>query len=833
MPSIRFTLVTADNCAMTKTFSQDAFGNVTSSAIAHMTAGNAKVIEIDGPEQLAAFLPLLKPNQAITCGVPQVGDTLLTTRAGAEFNPTAVARTNEAFRYLDAPALMPIDIDTATGMYRSVGEVLDALEAASPWLRHVYRVARPSSSSYVAGRGLRGVHVYVPVSRGTDIPELGKRLQIEQWATGRGSIVISKSGALLVRQLSDALVYQPSRLMFEAAPQLEGDVQRVVPPAESWLERAAVMGQGRPAKFKTAEGWLDAQELPPLRDIERRRFEVNVRQAKDRMRVEAKQVALNYHKANALAAGLDDGDRRGAQALRALGDKRLPPSWPLALAGSPLPVPAGAIIGNLPTYLGRFCADPFDALRPDLTESHKTKAEIVAMHGKPGVWSHKLQEFFEFSMDGEPELSTPLDIAAENLCGVIEEWPDKKDKKRNSLSNVIFAVGLLAKQADIRLTFDVCLDAFSRDEVPSDGEWLRAVTRLGCSCVSAGTLREALEELARANPVDPWKDAVLSLPLWDGKPRVDSLFVDTFGAVPCEAQSYAARAVLAGLVMRQLLPGAPAPVVPVLIGPQGHGKGLFIAEMAKAMGFPPPTELAFTDDRRMSMAAARAPLDELCEMAGLGKRDAEDVKRWTTDTQDVYRRPYDKKEETHPRRFVLIGTANKNELNRDETGNRRFMPVLTLQSPSSDWSVEVPQLFAEAKAKYCTDMASYFRLIREAAEAVFEYNMDAMSRGEGMPVSDLDDLLPPHLERLMSDKHRVQSSAIRVALDVQATGRKFSAHEVSRWLKARGWTAGADSRGMRYYTAPQTFIDMCETLVQTAPNPFANHTAENLHHVAA
>lgn len=830
MPAIRFTLVTADNCAMTKTFSQDPFGNVTSSAIAHMTAGHAQVIDVDSPDQLAAFFPTLGPNQAITCGVPQVGDTLLTTRAGAEFNPNAVARTNEAFRYLDAPALFPIDVDTATGMYRSVGEVLDALEAASPWLRHVYRVARPSSSSFIADRGLRGVHVYVPVSRGTDIPELGKRLQIEQWAAGRGWVTISKSGALLVRQLSDALVYQPSRLMFEAAPQLEGDVQRIVPPEEAWVERAAQMGAGRPAKYKTAEGWLDAQELPALRDIERRRFEVAVRQAKDRMRVEAKQVALNYHKANALAAGLDDGDRRGAQALRALGDKRLPASWPLSLAGEPFPTPVETILGNLPAFLGRFCADPFDALRPDLTEHHKTKAEIVAMHGRPGVWSHKLQEFFEFTNDEELELLTPLDIAAENLCGVIDEWPDRKDKKRNSLANVLFAVGLLAKQAGIRLTYDVCLDAFSREGVPTDGEWLRAVTRLGCSCVAAGTLREAMEVLGRLDPVDPWRDTILGLPVWDQRPRVDTLFVDTFGAVPSEAQSYAARVMLAGLVMRQLIPGAPVPVVPVLIGPQGHGKGLFIADLAKAMGFPPPTELSFTDDRRMSMAAARTPLSELCEMAGLNKRDAEDIKRWLTDTQDVYRRPYDKKEEPHPRRFVLCGTANKWELNRDETGNRRLMPVLTVQAPAPDWSVEVPQLLAEAKAKYCSGMEVYYRLIREAAQAVFEFNQDAMSRGEGMPVSDLDDILPPHLERLINDRHRVQSSAIRTALDVHTTGRKFSAHEVARWLKARGWQPGADSRGMRYYTAPQTFLDICQTSEQTssATNPFA--TTETAHH---
>lgn len=828
MPSIRFTLITADNCDMTKTFTKDPFGNVSSTAIAHMTAGRAQVVEIDCPTRLAALLPTLGANQALTCGVPLAGDTILTTRAGADFNPHAVARTNESFRFLDAPALLPIDVDTDAGTYRSVGDVLDALEAASPWLRHVLRVARPSSSSYVEGRGLRGVHVYLPVTRGTDIPELGKRLQIEQWAASRGFVKISKSGALLVRQLSDALVYQPSRLMFEAAPQLTPDVVRAVPADAAWIERPA-LSNGRPPKYKTPEGWLDAQELPPVKDIERRRFDVAVRQAKDRLRVEAKQVALNYHKANALAAGLDDGDRRGAQALRALGDKRLPLSWPLALAGEPYTTEVGAVVGHVAAYLGRFCADPFDSLRPDLIEGHKTKAEIVSMHGKPGVWSHKLQEFFEFAEGAEGELDTPLAVAAERLCGVIEEWPDRKDKKRNSLANVIFAVSLLAREAGIRLTFDVCLNALAGDDAPEIADWLHGVTRLGCSCVSADTLRQAIESLAKANPVDPWRDAVLALPEWDKTPRLDTLFEDVFGAFPSEAQTYAARAVFAGLVMRQLWPGAPAPVVPVLIGPQGCDKGQFIAQAAESLKLPPPVELVFSDDRKMSMQAARAPLDELCEMAGLGRRDAEDVKSWITNTQDVYRRPYERNEEEHPRRFVLIGTANKWELNRDETGNRRLMAILVQHAAAPGWAVEVPQIVAEAKARFCQDRKLYLQLIREASDAVREFNKQAMASGQGMPVSDLDDLLPPLLERQLAgaERPRVQSSMIRTALDAQITGRRFGAHEIARWLKARGWEPGTDGKGMRYYTAPQSFLDILENLpkLSSKSNPFEERAA--------
>jgi hypothetical protein len=229
----------------------------------------------------------------------------------------------------------------------------------------------------------------------------------------------------------------------------------------------------------------------------------------------------------------------------------------------------------------------------------------------------------------------------------------------------------------------------------------------------------------------------------------------------------------------------------------------------------------------MSMQAARAPIDELCEMAGLGRRDAEDVKSWITNTQDVYRRPYERNEEEHPRRFVLIGTANKWELNRDETGNRRMMPVLVQHAATPGWQVEVPQIVAEAKARFCGDRKVYLKLIREAADAVREFNREAMANGQGMPVSDLDDLLPPLLERHLRDaeRHRVQSAMIRTALDAQITGRRFSAHEIARWLKSRGWEPGTDGKGMRYYTAPQSFLDNIESFAKVVPNPFTGVAA--------
>lgn len=808
--AIKLTLITSSSCELAKKYTLEN-GKPVGSALAHMTSGHAKVIEIGKLEDLRDTLDLLTPWQAITAGVPIVGDTELTTRAGTEFKPDAVARTNEHFRYLDTPALFVIDVDTDSSVYRTVDEVVDALEICSPWLTQVVRVARPSASSFVGDRGLRGVHVYVAVTRGSDIPELAMRLQIDQWANGRGRVIISKSGALLVRQLSDASMYQPSRLMFEAPPVLGEGVTRVVPPDQEWLERAATL-MGTAAKYRTDDGMLDVRMMPKIKDIDILRFEKAVRRARTAKKPEAKRIALDYHRANREAAGLEDGDVLGVQALRAMGDKVLPPSWPIVFErdGELLRGTVRDALGALDVVAGRRCADPFDATRFDLTASDLRAGEIVTMRGKPGIWSHKMGEFFAFGDSDTVELSHPLELAAERLCGTIEEWPDRNDKKRSSVSNLMFAVELLCREAKITLAYDVCADQVTASDDPPIGMWVNAVTRLGASSVSVGTLETALDTVARARPVDPWKDSILALPLWDKVPRVDKFFTDTFAAPGSEALVGASQAFFAGIVMRQLHPGAPAPVVPVLIGDQGVDKSLFLIKLAEKMGWPMPTPVVFShDERKMAMSAARSPVAELAEMSGLGKREVEDVKRWTTDTQDVFRTPYGRREESHPRRFVLLGTANKHELNRDETGNRRFMPVMCEESAPLDWSAELPQILAEAKARFCQTWDDYVKLIRRVPELVKQFNAEAMRQGIGTVKSDLDDLLPPILATLLNQDDRklsVRSADIRKALDASHSGRRYDARAVSSWLKTRNWQERKNGQGLREYRAPEGWV---------------------------
>lgn len=823
MADIQFTMITADNCDLTKRYRKVDSGEIESSAIAHMTQGAAQVMRLADVTELDVLLRHLSPNQAITCGLPTVGSCLLTTRAGAEFRSDAVARTNESFSWHYGPSLFPVDVDVDTGAFRTVGEVLDALESCHPWLRHIVRMARPSSSSFVGGRGLRGVHVYFAVTRGTDIPKLAERMQVEQWAANCGYIKISKSGALLTRQLSDDLVYQPSRLMFEASPVCEGDVVREIPPDQALIVRAD-RPVGQPMRGRTPEGLLDCAELPGLREIEYRRFETRRRQARDARRSEAKRVAIDYQKSNAIAQGYDakEGERYGLMATRALGDKLLPAAWELFVKDIGR-VKVSEVLAAGPSAYGFQCADPFDTWRQDLEPKHCNKAEIVLMGDRPGVWSHKLQQFFAFTDSASANLASPLDQAAEKFCGLLE-YPEKMTKSA-SLANVKFACEVLLQEIDAPPRMNAATGYIDRAHCPSLSALIDALTRVGCANVSKSAIENALEAIGEVNAYDPWKDAILSLPTWDKVPRLDAVFLDVCSALVTDAVMLTGRALFAGIVMRQLRPGAGMPIVPVLIGRQGFGKSQFVLAICKALSLPPPSSIIFTDARTMSMRAARSIVAELSEMSGMGKRDLDEIKAWTGDTVDAYRRPYDREEKEHPRRFVLIGTANQNELNRDVTGNRRFMPIEVLAPISPAWAIEIPQLLAEAKARFCDDERVYSALLREASDAVYAHNYEAMLHGEGVPEHTLDDLLPQIIRALLlnSGKRRAYSGDIRKALDQQGSGRTISSREVAQWFKRKGWQKGEDNRG-RYFEAPDSY-----TLEQAPSNivsgPFGNAAA--------
>ena len=87
------------------------------------------------------------------------------------------------------------------------------------------RVIRASTSAgiYNADTGERfpgsgGLHVYVFVGDGEDIPRFLETLQKRAWLAGFGWIMVAARGQLLVRSIVDTSVGLPERLSFEGPP---------------------------------------------------------------------------------------------------------------------------------------------------------------------------------------------------------------------------------------------------------------------------------------------------------------------------------------------------------------------------------------------------------------------------------------------------------------------------------------------------------------------------------------------------------------------------------------------------------------------------------------
>ena len=195
---------------------------------------------------------------------------------------------------------------------------------------------------------------------------------------------------------------------------------------------------------------------------------------------------------------------------------------------------------------------------------------------------------------------------------------------------------------------------------------------------------------------------------WDGKHRLDTLFIDCLG-VDDDPSGYA-RAVtrkwLAGAVKRVYEPGCKFELVPMLAGEQGIGKSSLIRRLASPAFF--NDSLAGMSDKDDRISLLGNWILELSELEALKKSTIAQIKAFISSQEDKFREPYGKSATMHPRKAVFIGTTNEAEFLKDPTGNRRFFPLFChkdkikldpndRQALTDDY---ILQVLAEAKEAY-------------------------------------------------------------------------------------------------------------------------------------
>lgn len=212
----------------------------------------------------------------------------------------------------------------------------------------------------------------------------------------------------------------------------------------------------------------------------------------------------------------------------------------------------------------------------------------------------------------------------------------------------------------------------------------------------------ALDVYTSEHAFNPLKDYIESLQ-WDGKPRVDKLFVDYMGAEDDSYTRCVTRKILVAAIARAMNPGCKFDNMLVLCGTQGLGKSSILDRLAQ--GWFNDSILTF-EGKDAAELIQGVWIVEIAELNAMKRSDVSRVKQFLSLRSDRFRPAYGRNVKEVPRSCVFFGTVNDRDFLDDLTGNRRFWPVDVNVHPVTKhvWTdltdEEVAQVWAEAKVRW-------------------------------------------------------------------------------------------------------------------------------------
>lgn len=312
-------------------------------------------------------------------------------------------------------------------------------------------------------------------------------------------------------------------------------------------------------------------------------------------------------------------------------------------------------------------------------------------------------------------LETPLTAAEfDSLEESEEEWPgfdrNKAGQILASIDNVTKAIGSPAF-IQHHVAFDTFKDAIMlapagtnewRTLADADYTALRIhMERRDFKPVSKEMARDAVEFVTDKNKFDSAILWLKSLP-WDGTKRIDDFLPTYFGTEDNDYTRAVSVYMWTALAGRVMSPGIKADMMPILVGGQGVGKSSGVAALVPSEDF--FFEMDFSRKEEDLARQMRGRLvAEVGELKGLHSREIEHIKAYISRTHENWVPKFKEFAVTFPRRCLIIGTTNKNEFLGDETGERRFLPVVVSSVDRTAIERDRLQLWAEARERFKVD----------------------------------------------------------------------------------------------------------------------------------
>lgn len=234
----------------------------------------------------------------------------------------------------------------------------------------------------------------------------------------------------------------------------------------------------------------------------------------------------------------------------------------------------------------------------------------------------------------------------------------------------------------------------------TDGDDIKLMLKFqrtgGLPRINVLTVNQAVTEMALRNKKHCIKDWLGSLK-WDGKKRIEYFFEDYYGA---EVSGYArgvSKNFLISMAARIYKPGCQVDTMPVLEGPQGIRKSTSLKVLAGEFHTEQHENVTSKDFFQNLQGKW---LIEITEMDSFTKGETSKVKAVVTTSVDRFRPTYGRRSVDHPRQCVFVGTTNRDDWNKDDTGARRFWPIVVRHVDMDGIRRARALLFAEAVARF-------------------------------------------------------------------------------------------------------------------------------------
>lgn len=359
----------------------------------------------------------------------------------------------------------------------------------------------------------------------------------------------------------------------------------------------------------------------------------------------------------------------------------------------------------------------------------------------------------------------------ESVAGEDENWKQQLDTTqagglKNTLNNIVLILEHDARFKG-KLRKNLLHERVEVHDLPwgrsTDGPWKDTDTgqlRIMLEQIMSGKVAEndvyaAIDIVADKQAYHPVK-AYLEGLVWDGIPRLDTLFIDFLGASDTPYTRAVARKSFVAAVARVMIPGCKYDTMCVLVGRQGRYKSTLLSTMG-GQWF--SDSLRTFEGQKADEQLRGTWLIEVSELQGFKNAEVETIKGYLSRQTDRYRPAWGRTLREFPRQCVFFGTTNASDFLRDNTGGRRFWPIDIDQqertkSVVNDLPSDRDQIWAEAVTRYRAGEPLYLTGEVEQAALRIQEDHREIDAWEGLLTAYLDKQIPEDWDAWPLDRRR-------------------------------------------------------------------------------